>query len=148
LFTASALAIGYMVGNLLYNFEIKLIQGVDPNTLYWGTIMVMCLIAFFIVSLIKKFIIILATSIIGAYAAIRGISFIYQGFPDETYVMKLMKKNEYNQLNRIFSHTVYIYLSGIILLTLVGVCLQYRLFGADEDDDKPKEKSEEVKVPS
>jgi hypothetical protein len=69
--TAVGAIIGYFIGNIIYNFEVTIITGVDPNTLYWGTNIVCIILATFIGGWIQKYIFIIATSLMGGYALVR-----------------------------------------------------------------------------
>jgi len=92
--TLMTVMIGYILGNLFYNFEVKFFTNVDPNNLYWITIAVFMITAYIFVKFIEMISFTLATSIIGSYAFVRGISLLLNGFPDEQYVMKLIQKKK------------------------------------------------------
>ena len=59
-----------MAANIVYNFEMKFINA-DPNTVYFATVAVFCLLGSILSNYIDKLIIIIATVILGSYLSIR-----------------------------------------------------------------------------
>ena len=59
----------------------------------------------------------------------RGISFYAGGFPNEFTMAKQMKEG----VDDVFSAWFYLYLAGIIALTVLGAIVQYK-----HNADKPK----------
>ena len=59
-----------MITNIIYSFEMKFIN-LDPDTVYFITVGILCLLGCIIAKNIDKLIIILATSLIGAYLFVR-----------------------------------------------------------------------------
>ena len=62
--------VGYLFGNLIYNFLMKIII-IDPQTLYWTTIVSCILVISIAGGFMKTYMVCLATAIVGAYALIR-----------------------------------------------------------------------------
>ena len=124
---------GFFIGQFLYNLFGNQIpaNGIVINIVFViVSIGVMIAIAFFF----KKFIVIFATSFIGAYCFIRGISLFAGGFPDEITVMDLRAENETEQLKKLLTWRVYVYLSAILIATGLSIFAQYRI-NRDKDDD-------------
>ena len=121
--TVLAVIIGYFVGNMAYNYLVKIFTGINPNTLYIIVLIVCILTVCYLAYLIQEVIVIVATSLVGAYCAIRGLSINLGGFPDETYTSKLILYKEFNQLGKAFSGAN-MYLLGMMILFVVGLAVQ------------------------
>lgn len=78
-------------------------------------------------------VIIVATSLIGSYAIIRGISLYAGGFPDESYVIDLIRSEEYDQLKHVLKPVVYVYLVGWLVLFVLGLFVQNKLKKEQEE---------------
>jgi len=119
--------VGFVLGNFFYNLFIKFAQ-VDPDTLYWGLVLSFMVILTVVGGFIDTYMIVLATSLVGAYCFIRGIAIFAGGYPDENYIAKLLNKGEYTQFARVYGDQIYYYLFGILLMTVVGFIIQYFFF--------------------
>jgi hypothetical protein len=127
---------GFFIGQFLYNLfgnQIPLeVNGVVINIIFVViSIGVMIAIAIFF----KKFIVIFATSFIGAYCFIRGISLFAGGFPDEIKVMDLRGEDETEQLKKLLTWKVYVYLAAMVVTTALAIYAQYKLTKKETDDD-------------
>ena len=49
------------------------------------------------------------------------------GYPDESYVMKLINMREYSQFGRVFGPLIYMYVGGILLMTFIGCMIQVQI---------------------
>jgi hypothetical protein len=87
---------------------------------------------------------ILATSFCGAYALIRGISLYALGFPNESYVVDLIRNEEWETLNNVLTPVVYAYMCGWIILCFVGIVVQIKTRSTD-DEKKQQEEDENAK---
>ena len=126
---------GFFIGQFLYSLFGNQIpaNGLVINIVFVVvSIGVMIAISFFF----KKFIIIFATSFIGSYCFIRGISLFAGGFPDEITVMDLRAENETEQLSELLTWKVYVYLAAIVIATGLSIFAQYRLNRNKDDDDE------------
>lgn len=132
--TTLGVIIGYFIGNIMYNFFIQFIF-IDPLLLYWIVVFLFIAIVVIYSAIVEKQIVVFATALLGSYAALRGLSIIIGGFPDEGYTSKLIGYGEFNELGRIFSGIAMLYLLGIFALFIVGCCFQ----GAISPDGKIKE---------
>jgi len=137
---------GFFIGQFLYNLFGNQIpaNGIVINIVFViVSIGVMIAIAFFF----KKFIVIFATSFIGAYCFIRGISLFAGGFPDEITVMDLRGEGETEQLKELLTWRVYVYLAAIVVATVLAIIAQYRLNRDknDYDDDSDRKDKNLVK---
>ena len=134
---------GFFVGQFLYNLfgnQIPLnVNGIVINIIFVViSIGVMIAVAFFF----NKFIIIFATSFIGAYCFIRGISLFAGGFPDEIKIMDLRGKGETEQLSDLLTWKVYVYLAAMVITTVLAIIAQYKLFKDEKDGDDDSDKKD------
>ena len=83
----------------------------------------------------KKFIVIFATSFIGSYCIIRGISLFAGKFPDEMTIIDLTTRGETDQLKELLTWQVYVYLGAIVVATIISMIIQYKTY----KEEKPKE---------
>jgi len=72
-------------------------------------------------------IIIFATSFIGAYTFIRGISLFAGGYPNEFTVIDLKNQGEDGQLKELITWRVWIYLVAIIIVTGLSIFIQFKI---------------------
>ena len=138
---------GFFIGQFLYNLFGNQIpaNGIVINIVFViVSIGVMIAIAFFF----KKFIVIFATSFIGAYCFIRGISLFAGGFPDEITVMDLRGEDETDQLSKLLTWKVYVYLAAIVVTTVLAIFAQYKLNKDKDDDDDDSDRKDKNLVKS
>ena len=128
---------GYTLGIFLYNLVLYKIQG-DPKVVFWVTI-IACVIFFAIISLwFVKHIMIIATSVCGGYAIVRGMSLYVGHFPSESVILDLVQHQEWDQFDSAFEGYVYIYLGVWLTTSLVGIFWQYRSNSDKSSDDYRK----------
>merc|ERR1711957_97543 len=80
--------------------------------------------------------IIFATSLNGTYMIIRGISFMAGGFPSETIVIDLIKREEDETLKALLTPAVYGYFAGWVILFVLSLIWQFKQYNekkAEED---------------
>jgi hypothetical protein len=138
-----AIVIGFFLGNIIYNFVVKIFTGIDPDTLFLVTIFFCIALVFAFSYLVDTFIVIIATTLIGAYCAIRGLSICLGGFPDETYTSKLIINKEFNQLARVFNGKANLYLIAILLLFIIGLSVQGAVACLTGGEDKKEEEKKD-----
>ena len=125
------IVVGYLFGTLSYNIFVKLIP-MNPQTLYWTLIILSIIGLATLGGFIDQYMIVLATSLVGGYSLVRGISLFAGNYPDETYVMKLINSGEYTQFGRVYGKHIYIYMFGIFFATGVGFLIQSFLMPKEE----------------
>ena len=136
--------VGYLFGSLLYNLLVKVIT-VNPQALYWSTLITCILFISIAGGFMKAYMVVLATSLVGSYAFVRGISIYAGGYPDETYVMTLINKGEYEQFGRVFGPMIFMYIGGIFLLTGLGFIIQsYMVPEKPAEDIEKKEDASNI----
>lgn len=91
---------GYLVGIFLYDVGLQYIEA-DPKVIYWVTIVGSIVLCSFLALWLVKHALIIATSICGSYAVIRGASLYIGHFPSETVIMDLIEHKEYEQLQNV-----------------------------------------------
>lgn len=129
--------LGFVVGFVLYNIGLRFIDS-NPEVVFWVTMSV-CVIGGALLGYFKEEeIAIISTSIVGAYAIIRGLSIWCGGFPDERQVYELGSKGEWDQMKDMLDATVYAYLAGFFVLSAIGMWIQFKYFY----DGSKKEKKE------
>lgn len=88
---------GFLLGVFLYDFCLNQIK-MNPKIVYFSSIVLCIIILVALVLFFRNFVIILATSFIGAYSIIRGLSIMIGGFPSESMIIDLISKKEWSQL--------------------------------------------------
>ena len=114
--------IGAYLGTMLslFLFNLFLYKFLPEN--YLMSFMIISTIGCAIVNFFyKEVVTILSTSITGAYMAVRGLSFILGGYPSEVFIYDILKKQ---QLDKI-PWTLHAYLSLILFMSVIGICVQF-----------------------
>lgn len=93
---------GYTLGIFMYHLVLDFVHA-SPEIVYWGTIIVCVILCALIALWAAKHIMIIGTSLGGGYAVIRGASLYIGNFPQETVVIDLIKRNEWDQLNKVIN---------------------------------------------
>jgi uncharacterized protein (DUF2062 family) len=135
--------LGFVIGFVIFNICLRFIQS-NPGVVFWITITVCCIGGIVLGFFKEEEISIISTSIVGAYSIIRGISVMAGGFPDERQVYELGSKGEWTQLSNFLTPIIYAYLAGFIILSAVGMFIQFKFF-YDGDKKKNKENKEDTK---
>jgi hypothetical protein len=92
--------IGYLVSIFLYNLLLNNIHA-SPQVIYWINMLVCILVFAFLALWLAKVAIVVATSIIGGYMVIRGVSLYIGGFPSESVIIDLIKNGEWDGLQKV-----------------------------------------------
>jgi len=143
--TVLAIIVGYFIGTIMYNFVVKIFD-MDPNTLYMITILGSICLAILFAFIIDNLIVIVTTSLIGGYLALRGLSICLGGFPDETYTSQLILNREFNQLGRVFGGDANLYLLGMLVMFVLGLSVQASIAKSINGDEVNEEKKPDEKV--
>ena len=136
---------GLFLGEFLYNFFGNLIPvyGIIINIVFVVvSIGVMIGIAF----IFKNFIVILATSIIGSYCFIRGISLFGGGFPNEFTIISLTYTDETEQITNLLGWKTYVYLASMLVLCILSVIAQFKINKEKEGEKDEGAKDANLKV--
>ncbi|MCQ2821045.1 MAG: TMEM198/TM7SF3 family protein [archaeon] len=133
---------GYPIGIALYDLVLKYIDWEHTDILYWIVIGACCIAFGLLALLFLKVTIIISTSIVGGYMVIKGASFFIGYFPDETQLVELIKAKEYEQLDELLTYHVYIYLTVWLILSIFGMCIQFKITKDLTDKDFSGENEE------
>ena len=114
---------GYTIGEFVYQFVQSFIDW-NPQYLYYITIGVCCVAGIILGLVLLKAIMIISTSILGGYIAMRGVTIIFGNYIDEGQFVDLIKNGEYEQLEKLRNGWVYAYLGLWVFLSLFGVYYQ------------------------
>ena len=131
---------GFLLGEFLFNLFGNLING-NPTLIHILFILICIIVCIVLAYFIRDYIIIFATSFIGAYALIRGISLLLGHFPSEYTVIDLKKRGEKDQLKDLITWRVYVYLAFIIIAFGLSVYIQIKI------NKKIKKKKEGEEAP-
>jgi len=127
--------LGLILGNVFYVLILRFVDW-SPTAIYWITL-VGCIIIFALLTiLLSKFFVIIATSIIGAYAVIRGASLYFGGFPEESYIIDCISNGEKEELKHLFKAPFYIYIASFIVLSVIGVIVQFKTNKEEKKEDE------------
>lgn len=91
---------GLMVGVFLYNFIFRYINS-NPLVVYWLVIVACVILGVLFAIYLEKHLLIISTTIVGAYFVIRGASFVIGAFPAESEVIDMIRRKEYDQLSKV-----------------------------------------------
>jgi hypothetical protein len=130
-------ACGYTLGLAVYAILKDKDLNIEEDHLYYGTLVVCILLCALISLCLVKHALIFGTSIIGGYLVIKGISLVLGHLPNESRIVDLIKKKEFDQLDEILKDdkALYYYLGWLVII-IIGVCVQYR----NNKDKKKKDK--------
>lgn len=134
--------LGFLLGTVLYQVFLKYIKS-NPLVVYWVTL-VSCVILLAIIGyFFYDHVMILGSGFIGAYAIIRGLSFMIGKYPDERQIMDLMDQGEWQQVQELMTWQVYVYLAAFLIIGFAGSYIQYKFFyGKDEKDGQGEKKDQ------
>ncbi len=126
---------GFFLGQLLFNLFGNRF---GENLLLVNIIfIVVCIVVLVLLTFIlHKLIFIFSTSLIGAYATIRGVSFFAGGFPSEFTIMDLASSGEKEQLAELLDWPIYVYLSSIVILTGLSMYIQFKICSDESEGGK------------
>lgn len=137
---------GFLLGEFLFNLFGNLIKA--NLTLINILFIVVSIIATVILAFfIREVIIIFATSFIGAYALIRGISLFAGHFPSEFTIIDLKKRGEDDQLKELLTWRVYIYLVFIVITCGLSIFIQIKInhgIQKSKEGECPEDKDENL----
>lgn len=101
---------GFCLAFILYNAFVYKIDN-DNNLVFWALCIILA-VGFAILSLfIFDHIIIISTSLIGAYSVMRGISMYAGGFPDEIDLIQYIRYGLFDAVDPVF----YAYMAGFFV---------------------------------
>ena len=139
----SCLLLGAFLGFASATFVYQIVQNYvefDPEIVYYACIGVCIVLGAYIGWKLHKYVVIVGTAVLGGYLVMRGISLVAKNYLDEALVIDLIKNKEWDELKDMRSGWVYAYLGIWIVLSIVGICYQWK-----NKDNKNKSKDVEKK---
>lgn len=119
---------GFLLGLILYNsFMYKLDS--DKRIVFWIFNISMAIIAGILSIYLFSHAVIIATSIVGSYAFIRGISLYAGGFPDELDLIKMIEAGDSDSIDGRF----YGYMAGFFVASIICIIFQYKMWNKDQN---------------
>jgi len=125
--------LGYVLGEVIYNLGFNRIQS-NPKLIYWLIIVGSMIIFAGLTAWLKKPLVIFATSFIGGYLFIKGISMYAGGFPNESQVMDYISEGEWDSVDKLFTWKVYLYLVSWVILLIIGIIVQFKINKENRSD--------------
>jgi hypothetical protein len=135
-----SIATGYLLGVFLYNLLGTVVE--VNNIIVYVIIIGLCiLLCLQIMTKLEDTLVILSSVILGSVLAVRGIGVITQSFPDEIYLINLLKNAETFQFKMEMKQLVISNFIAIAMFVLVGLMIQFSMLNPLGQDDKegPKE---------
>ena len=119
--------LGYYASSYVFKIVSNYVEW-NPQYLEYACIGVCIVVGAFIGYKLKNIIIVIGTSILGGYLAMRGVSLVVGNYLDEGYLIDLIKNQEYDQLREIRDGWIFGYLGAWALLSIVGIIVQCKHF--------------------
>ena len=114
---------GYSMAEFVFQFIQGFIEW-NPQYVYYGTVGVCVLAGVLLGICVLNAVMIIGTSVLGGYIAMRGVALIFGNYIDETQFVDLIKNREFEQLKELRSGWVYAYLGLWLILAIFGIYYQ------------------------
>lgn len=114
---------GVILGQFLFSMFGSLIpwNSILVNVLF---VVICVIVAILLAFWLNTAIVIGATSFIGSYAFIRGLSLFFGSFPSEFTIIDLKNRGETEQIAELMNWKVYMYLAAIVVCTGLSIFVQ------------------------
>lgn len=130
---------GYLLGTLIYSlFLIKITW--HPNIINILTILVSMVIVFFISYVALNYILIIVTSLIGAYCIMRTATFWFNHYPSESTLYDLLNKGEKEAYKELLDWYFFGYIAFWVILSVVGILVQCKIYNKIKNDKEETKK--------
>mmetsp|Transcript_12174 Transcript_12174/g.12576 ORF Transcript_12174/g.12576 Transcript_12174/m.12576 type:complete len:489 (-) Transcript_12174:32-1498(-) len=133
-FVLFGMLLGYLLGLLIWDLGLSQIE-TNQTVVYWVTIAVLVVIGGFVGYKFMKMMFIVVTSFLGCYLIIKAISMWAGGFPDEAVLIDLITSQEWDQVEEMMNGTVYAYLGGWLVGSVIAMFFQSHHTKDLSDDD-------------
>ena len=120
-------SMGYSISIFAYQIIQNFIEW-DTETLYYVTIVVFIILGIVFGIYVYNSTLIIGTSILGGYIAMRGVSSIFGNYLDEKEFIDLIKNDELDELKDIRNGWTFAYLGLWLVLTIAGVFTQCKIY--------------------
>ena len=134
---------GFFLGEFLFNLFGNALPG-NTTIIHILFVVFSILILIIVAYFLKDFIVICATSFIGSYCLIRGISLFAGYFPSEFTVIDLKQREETEQLKTLLTWKVYVYLASIVVATVLSIFIQFKINKKKPEDDPLKSETKDL----
>ena len=134
---------GYTAAEFVYQFIAGFVNNISPSIVYYVVMGICVLVGGFLGYWAVRGAIIVSTSIIGGYCAMRGLTLIFSKYVDFSEFVDLVKNREFEQLKNIKSYWIYAYLGFWVVVAFVGCyyqCYGYKKRGKNKGDNNKDEK--------
>lgn len=121
-FATAGAFLGYVLGNFTYELVLHKLDGAGSPVYYYVCIVVMALIFGILSCWLQEIVIILATSIGGAYVSVRMVGTMAGKYPDESFIAQEIASGEYESMPLI----VFVFLAVMAALAILGLVLQFK----------------------
>jgi hypothetical protein len=78
--------------------------------------------------------VLVGTSLVGAYALVRGVSIFIGGFPNESTIIDLISKGEMEQLNELLQPLFYVYMAVWFVASIAASVAQFKINSEDIEE--------------
>ena len=130
---------GYSVAEFVYQFISGFITA-NPTVLYWVVFGICVLLGGLAGYWAVQAVIIIGTSVIGGYIAMRGLTTIFDNYMELAEFSDLAKNGEYEQLKDIRNGWVYAYLGFWLVVSVFGIYYQCRRHKKSNSGNEEKKK--------
>jgi len=120
---------GFLLGQLLWT---SFIVYTGAAWVQWVSVIGFALVCALLALKIEEHVLIIATSFTGAYCFCRGVGMVAPVWPNDFTIGELIKNKTVPEVEGIF----YAYLAGIIILTIAGCVVQYKMKKQDDEADR------------
>lgn len=120
---------GILLGQIIWT---SFVYYSASQAVYWICIVAFGIIIGLLALKIEEHVLIFATSFTGAYMFHRGIAMVAPGWPNDMTLAKLVEDKRIDQIDPRF----YAYLAGIVILTIIGIVVQYKQKKRDDENDR------------
>ena len=97
--------------------------------MFWVVLSLFALAAAVASFFVYEHALIIASSIAGSYAFVRGISLFAGHYPNEFTLLSMIEKGLMSEIDPLF----YAYLAGMVVFALIGIFVQYRMRNKEQD---------------
>ena len=130
-------------GNAFYDILNNLLN-LDSDVAYWITVVAFVILFLILKSKLENLIIVIITSMMGAYMLVRAFSITQPKFPDEGYIAALYHHKETPTINRIIEMDLKWYILAFIVLFIIGIVVQGSDGDSKEEDSKEDEENKKA----
>lgn len=119
---------GFMLGILINEMWLYMY---GSQALFWIVASVVAVICGLLAFIVFEPSVMFITAFLGSYFACRGLSMFVGGFPSAFELQALVENHAIDTVDPVF----YAYLAGIVILTIIGFIVQWKIWKKKEDKD-------------